>query len=1262
MKNYPLNQADAAQRSEKTAPDIVQWENFLKPNKSLLFSIVILLSLGINRMNAQCNLNCVQQVQVALNEGGVAQVTPELLLTQYPIPGCSSNISIEIKDKDGKIYPNTLTCAELGKTLTVKVSDLSNGNFCTSSLTLTDQIKPVITPVNLTIFCSDPTSPDLLGYPAVSDNCGSIGSDKLSYTDSYIDMSCKTLINGQEITGQVFRTWSVTDSSGNFATALQIISLKRAQIGDIVFPPDRDGVKAPKLDCSDDPTDLKKTGVPTINGFSIVNGAACEIFVQHSDNVYNTCVGGSYSILRTWTVIDYCIDTFKVYVQVIKREDKDAPVIVVPADLTVGTQTNSCTAVVTLPATTASDNCSNFTITPKWQFGQGYGPFKNVPVGVHTVNYVATDECGNISTVTMNVTVVDDAIPVAVCKKDLAIAMDDDGIVTANASLFDDGSFDNCGIQKIEVKRGNGPYSSSLTFTCSDISPAPVDVELRVFDTNNLSNTCHVQVFISDPVAPVITCPADITISCIQNASDLGVTGQATATDNCTQPSVTYSDVIALSSCNQGTVTRTWTATDNYNNKKSCVQKITLTDQTPLEITWPTDYATNQCGADVSPDVTGWPSFKNDDCEQLDVSYTDQSFNTAPPACFKVVRKWVVRNWCEYNPNIPGVGIWESSQVIEVNDVVAPVLSLPADMTVGTTSTTACVANVVMPEATATDCSSSITIVNNSGYAAKKNANASGTYPSGVHVITFTAYDGCGNSTSGTMKITVVDDEPPVPACIKGLSIPLNTDGIAELSIGMIEIGTTDNCTPKSAIKFDLSPTKFDCNHIGDNDVTLIATDAAGNSNFCITTVNIQDNIGYCSQVAKITGRVTSILGEEMKDVTVLLNNEVGDTTDVKGKYEFLDLQKKSNYYLTASKSTHILSGVSTQDVLAMSKHILGIKPLDSPYKIIAADVNNSGKVTTADLLALRRAILQIDDKFPNNKSWRFVDGNHVFSNPGNPFEQSVPEVITYDNLQTNKPNTDWIGIKVGDLNLSVTPNNIAGAEVRSAAETLELTTDDIQLSAGYEYRIPVKSNDFKSVQGFQYTLEYDVHNVELLTVLPGALKNMDENTLGNAYAAEGKTAVSWVEPVQAQFGPDDVLFEIVMRAKANIPLSKVLQIGSSFLNAEAYDDQDEVLDVTLKFNDENAASAFDLEQNMPNPFEFETSIPFVLENASQVSVEIYDMLGNRIKTINGLYTQGRHTIKVTSDDLNNISGMYYYQLEVPGKRKLTRKMILMHE
>jgi len=1238
----------------------LKWDGKSKNTFPLKSILLIFFGFGILQLNAQCNLNCIQNIQVALDESGQAVITPNILLQNYPLQGCFNNLKIEIKDAQGNSYPTTLTCSENGKTLYVKVTDLSNGNYCNTQITVFDHLGPHFTITNFNIFCSDPKSPDLLGYPTVTDNCTTISNSNLIYVDNIIDLPCNTVINGIKVTGKIIRTWSAVDNSGNTTSAIQIINLKTAKLSDVVFPPDRDGIQAPTLDCTDNPNDLKKTGEPSINGFPIVNGGSCDMVIQRNDQSYNTCVSGSYSVIRTWTVIDYCVDSFTVHVQVIKREDNKGPVVQIPADMTIGTQSNSCTAIVNLPTTTATDNCSNFTIIPTWAYGQGYGPFLKVPTGIHTVNYTATDDCGNKTTVTMKVTVVDDDLPVAVCKKDLAIALNENGTILATSSLFDDGSFDNCAIQSIDVSKNNGSFANSISFDCSDIGSA-INVKLRVFDTANQSNVCYVSVSVTDPIAPVINCPTDITLSCTLNANDLNLTGQATASDNCGVGAITYTDNKNLNSCNQGSIVRKWIVVDKYNNTAQCIQKISLQDLTPLGISFPVDYTTSICGAIVTPDMTGTPSFTNNDCEQLDVSYTDQFFNTAPPACYKIVRKWLIRDWCSFDPNIPGKGIWEKNQVIQVNDLDAPVLTIPSDVTIGSTSTTSCTSTVTLPSAIAIDCNPNVSIVNNSLYATIKNANASGKYPVGIHTITFTAYDGCGNSTSAFMKLTVIDDSPPIPACVNGLSIPLNTDGIATINLGMIEVGTVDNCTPKSSIKFNLYPNTFNCTNIGDNSVMLTAIDESGNSSFCTTTVNIQDNIGYCTSVVKISGRVYSIIGEEMKNVQVLLNGEYPQITDVVGKYEFKDLAKGNNFYVIAGKEEHILKGISSLDLLEMSRHILGIKLLDSPYKIIAADVNHSGNVTTADMVALKKAILNIETKFPNNTSWRFVDASEVFTNPHKPFAQSIQEKIYFDSIKTNKVDVDWIGIKVGDVNASVTPNAAnGGLEVRNNT-VLEFKAKDIKLVNGYEYHIPVSSGNFDLISGFQYTLEYNPEAIEIKTVLPASLTSMNENSIGLKYENEGKVTVSWVEPLALTLNPEEVLFELVIKAKSDVRLSEVLNMGSSLLQAEAYDNSEEVLDVNLSY-DNAIENKYSLGHNLPNPFEFQTSIPFKLDKASEVTVQVFDILGNLIHSYNGLYPQGENTILVTAQDLNNISGIYYYQLQVKGKRWLTNKMVLMHE
>ena len=90
-------------------------------------------------------------------------------------------------------------------------------------------------------------------------------------------------------------------------------------------------------------------------------------------------------------------------------------------------------------------------------------------------------------------------------------------------------------------------------------------------------------------------------------------------------------------------------------------------------------------------------------------------------------------------------------------------------------------------------------------------------------------------------------------------------------------------------------------------------------------------------------------------------------------------------------KDDNPLNGVSTYDLVLISKHILGLAPLNSPYKMIAADANKNNSITTTDIVEFRKLILGIYNELPNNTSWRFVDAEYAFPNPANPFQTYVP-------------------------------------------------------------------------------------------------------------------------------------------------------------------------------------------------------------------------------------------------------------------------------
>jgi hypothetical protein len=125
-----------------------------------------------------------------------------------------------------------------------------------------------------------------------------------------------------------------------------------------------------------------------------------------------------------------------------------------------------------------------------------------------------------------------------------------------------------------------------------------------------------------------------------------------------------------------------------------------------------------------------------------------------------------------------------------------------------------------------------------------------------------------------------------------------------------------------------------------------------------------------------------------------------------------------ASFSLWLEKNDNPLNGVTTYDLVQMTKHIMGIEPLDTPYKLIAADVNYDGKITLLDVVLLRQVILGITDDLPKGASWRFIPADFQFTNPQNPFQQGIPASLEVP-FVADPPVLlyKFIGIKVGDVN-----------------------------------------------------------------------------------------------------------------------------------------------------------------------------------------------------------------------------------------------------
>ena len=87
-------------------------------------------------------------------------------------------------------------------------------------------------------------------------------------------------------------------------------------------------------------------------------------------------------------------------------------------------------------------------------------------------------------------------------------------------------------------------------------------------------------------------------------------------------------------------------------------------------VIWPCDVLLTTC-----PDRstgTGEPIIFDNACSLIGVAYEDTRFEFVEEgACFKILRKWSVIDWCQYNP-LTGEGIWHYTQVIKVHDNEGP--------------------------------------------------------------------------------------------------------------------------------------------------------------------------------------------------------------------------------------------------------------------------------------------------------------------------------------------------------------------------------------------------------------------------------------------------------------------------------------------------------------------------------------------------------------------------------------------------------------
>ena len=272
-----------------------------------------------------------------------------------------------------------------------------------------------------------------------------------------------------------------------------------------------------------------------------------------------------------------------------------------------------CNADIRIPLpeiTATSEACDDFAvnITVSDTLGNTIAVFGdndarligNLGIGDYIITYTVQDICGNVVQQDCRFRVADLQAPTTVCLQALNVSIGGGGIATLPASTFDVGSVDNCGIEKVEVRRQlsrdplfcselptpiYSPWDTEVDFTCCDVNEV-IMVEIRVVDFSGNENICWLEVNVEDKTAPLCYGLEDVTVACDSlpegfDPADIAQLqeyfGMASVFDNCNAGVTELEPVLEFSDPCNGTITRTFAGLDIFGNESEpFVQVITI--------------------------------------------------------------------------------------------------------------------------------------------------------------------------------------------------------------------------------------------------------------------------------------------------------------------------------------------------------------------------------------------------------------------------------------------------------------------------------------------------------------------------------------------------------------------------------------------------------------------------------------------------------------------------------------------------------------
>jgi hypothetical protein len=760
-----------------------------------------------------CEIECPEDIEVSADAGecGADLTIDDPELGEY-CPDLDFNDFLENSFNND---PNASGFYPVGTTeVTYTFSDLWGQEFtCTFSVTVNDEEDPTITcPDNVTIevdFGVD--NADVDDFVAIAeDNCN-VASVVNDYNDGGADAS------GNYPDGTTTVTFTATDDSGNTATCSATVTVTSDDV------PPIDAV------CQDATVELDADGSASVDADDLDGGSSggagdLTFTVDGQSSVSFDCddVG---AVVLTLTVTDD-LDFSETCTATVTVEDNTNPTVTCEAEVNQSVANPGDTDVfVSIDPATAEDNCGVASLENDFNSG-GADASDVYPVGTTVVTFTAVDDNGNQSSCQTTVTVEADLSIITACQ-DASVSLDADGNASLDAEDLDDGSFGGDGNLSFSVDG-----SASLDFDCDDVGTSTV--VLTVSDGSGNSATCESEITVSDDTAPTVSCQSLVN-QIVDNIGDTEVfvdIPEAEADDNCGIASLENnfnsggadaSDIYLV-----GTTVVTFTATDVNGNTATCQTTVIVAADDSIipvcaDVTAELDADGN---AEVDAEDLDGGSFGGDG----DLSFSVDGSSSVSFDCGDVGANTVVLTVTDDADNSE-----TCEATVTVTDNVPPVVSCDATAEQMVANPGDTEVFVELSLATATDNCGVASIENdvNSG-----GADASDVYSVGTHTITYTATDVNGNTADCETELTVLADESLVAVCTDGAAT-VDASGTASLDAADLDGGSFGGDGNLSFTVNGESTVVFDCDDLGENNLTVVVSDGSGNSETCEATVTV---------------------------------------------------------------------------------------------------------------------------------------------------------------------------------------------------------------------------------------------------------------------------------------------------------------------------------------------------------------------------------------------------------------------------------------